>query len=268
MIEKKDVESNIDSEQTPEEREHRAELRREHRPKAIRERLKQPTLHSYLGDGVLGAIDGSITTFAVVAGTVGGGLSPGVAIILGFANLLADGFSMAVSNYLGTKSETEQIERTREREEHEIRTIPHGEREEIRQIFKMKGFEGETLEEIVSVISSDREVWIDTMLKEEHNVVPEIRNPTRAALVTFLAFLIVGLIPLLSFLVPGLEGNLRFLISIVATGVAFAIVGFVKGRVLDRSIPRSMLETLLTGGGAAAVAYFAARGLKMMFGVD
>jgi VIT1/CCC1 family predicted Fe2+/Mn2+ transporter len=71
-------------------------------------------------DFVYGAIDGSVTTFAVVAGVVGAALSPSIILILGFANLFADGFSMAIGNYLGTKSQKEYIEKERKREEWEI----------------------------------------------------------------------------------------------------------------------------------------------------
>ena len=88
-------------------------------------------------------------------------------IVLGFANLLADGLSMAVSNYQGTKSQREQVEQARRKEEHHIEQIPEGEREEVRQIFARKGFEGGVLEKIVEVITQDRQLWIRTMLTEE-----------------------------------------------------------------------------------------------------
>jgi hypothetical protein len=85
-------------------------LEPEHRPEAVRRRLAERRGQSYLGDAVLGGIDGCVTTFAVVAGAVGGGFPGLVVIVLGFANLLADGFSMAVSNYQGTKSQRERVE--------------------------------------------------------------------------------------------------------------------------------------------------------------
>ena len=78
-----------------------------HTPDLIQQRLKAPTRHSYLRDFVYGAIDGTVTTFAVVSGVAGAGLSSGVIIVLGLANLVGDGFSMAASNYLGTKTEEE-----------------------------------------------------------------------------------------------------------------------------------------------------------------
>ena len=139
----------------------------EHSPDAISRRLANKPVHGYLGDAVLGAIDGCVTTFAIVAGAVGAGFSGGVVVILGFANLIADGFSMAASNYLGTKSERERIDNIRLAEDRQIEVLPEGEREEIRQIFVRKGFTGEVLEKIVATITANRPLWVETMVREE-----------------------------------------------------------------------------------------------------
>ena len=82
------------------------ELHLSHTPQAIQERFREGVKHSYLKDFIYGAIDGAVTTFAVVSGVVGAGLSSNVIIILGVANLVADGFSMAVSNFSGYTSRT------------------------------------------------------------------------------------------------------------------------------------------------------------------
>lgn len=232
----------------------------------MRRRLSERRRQSYLGDAVLGGIDGCVTTFAVVAGAVGGGFSGLVVIILGFANLFADGFSMAVSNYQGTKSEREQVEEARRSEERHIEEIPTGEREEIRQIFASKGFEGETLENIVEVITNDRRLWVDTMLTEELGLEVEGPNPLRAALATFVSFLIVGFIPLAPFIVPNLSQETSFLASSIGAACAFFGVGTAKGLVLGRSAFRAGLETLLTGGGAALLAYVVGAWLRQAFG--
>lgn len=249
----------------PTEAPHSAELDEEHQAEAIRHRLSQGSKHSYLSDAVLGGIDGCVTTFAVVAGAVGGGLSGVVIIVLGFANLLADGFSMAASNYLGAKSEREQVGKARRTEERHIAQVPQGEREEVRQIFARKGFEGDVLEKIVDVITSDRKLWVETMLTEELGLQLVGRSPIRAGLSTFVAFLVVGLVPLLPFLIPGLDAAQRFLFSILATGLAFLGVGMAKGRVLARPVFKSGIVTLLVGGLAAALAYGMGHGVRSLY---
>jgi VIT1/CCC1 family predicted Fe2+/Mn2+ transporter len=130
-----------------------------HAPDAIRRRLRLGASYSYLRDFVYGAIDGAVTTFAVVSGVAGAGLDAEIVLILGGANLVGDGFSMAAGNYLGTRAESQQRDRLRRMEERHIDLVPAGEREEIRQIFAAQGFEGHDLQRAVEVITSDRPRW-------------------------------------------------------------------------------------------------------------
>ena len=238
----------------------------EHSPDAIRLRLANKPVHGYLGDAVLGAIDGCVTTFAIVAGAVGAGFSGGVVVILGFANLIADGFSMAASNYLGAKSERERIDKVRLTEEGHIDAIPEGEREEIRQIFVRKGFTGEVLEKIVATITANRPLWVETMVREEFGMEMTGRRPLKAACATFAAFVCAGFLPLLSFVIPYLEGPTRFRVSALLAAVTFAMIGVAKGIVIERSIWRAGLETLLVGGGAAVLAYGVGAWLRYLYG--
>lgn len=238
--------------------ESREAYQHQHDPEKIAARLESGPESIYLKDFVYGAIDGAVTTFAVVAGVAGAGLAPGVVIILGFANLLADGFSMAISNFLGTRAENQYREQARRRELDEIHKWPEGEREEVKQIYARKGFDGALLEQVVNVLTDDKDRWVDVMLQEEHGMSLTDHHAGRAGLATFVAFLLVGLIPLLPYLVNwtgATEIAAPFLWSSIMTSVAFFWVGAVKGRFVNQSWLLSGAETLGIGGVAAAMAY-------------
>lgn len=241
-------------------------LRRQHQPAAIEQRLGAPLQPRYVADAVLGAIDGCVTTFAVVAGAVGAGFSAEVALIMGFANLLADGFSMAVSNYEAIKALHEFRETARATEEEHIAQVPEGEREEIRQIFAHKGFTGETLEQIVETICQDRQLWVETMLSEEYGLQQAPPAPLTCAGVTFTTFLLAGSLPLLPLFISTLPVPLQFLISALLAAAVFFSIGMLKSLVFAKPLLRSGLGTLLTGGAAASVAFLTGHLLQHLFG--
>ncbi|MEZ5426719.1 MAG: VIT1/CCC1 transporter family protein [Pyrinomonadaceae bacterium] len=223
----------------------------DHSPEAIQSRLAT-IHHNYIRDWIYGGIDGAVTTFAVVSGVAGAQLEPLVVLILGFANLIADGFSMAASNYLGTRAEQDDYRRLERIEYRHVEQFPEGEREEIRQIYLDKGFEGEELEKAVELITSDKDRWVKTMLTEEYGLPAEIRSPWRAAGSTFSAFLICGLVPLIPYLFR-VENS--FTVSSVLTGITFFLIGSVKSRWSTASWLRSGGETFLVGALAAILAY-------------
>jgi VIT1/CCC1 family predicted Fe2+/Mn2+ transporter len=236
----------------------RSDLRASHTPAAIRARLRAGPHSSYLRDFVFGGIDGAVTTFAVVSGVAGAGLSSGVVVILGVANLVGDGFSMAAGNFLGTRAEGQLREQARRNEERHIAQIPEGEREEIRQIFAAQGFSGADLERAVEVITSDRRRWVDTMLKEEYGLPLTGPSPLRAAATTFAAFLLVGLLPLVPFLLAllfRLPIPAPYVWSAALTGAAFFAVGAAKSRFVDEPWLKAGVQTVLVGGLAAALSY-------------
>jgi VIT1/CCC1 family predicted Fe2+/Mn2+ transporter len=241
-------------------------LRDGHTPEAVRRRLANRPARSHLGDAVLGGIDGCVTTFAVVGAAAGAGFPARVSLVIGLANLLADGFSMAVSNFQSAHSQRDLVARSRREEERHIELVPEGEREEIRQIYAAKGFEGETLEAIVRVITSDRRLWVETMLREELGLDPEGPRPLAAATSTFLAFLAVGAFPLAPFLLPGLFPGSQVAASATFAALAFLGIGMVKGQVTGRPTLLAGLETLVAGGTAAALAFGVGHFLRQSFG--
>jgi VIT1/CCC1 family predicted Fe2+/Mn2+ transporter len=230
-----------------------------HHPREIARRLEKGPRASYLRDWVYGGIDGTVTTFAIMAGVVGANLSAGVVLVLGIANLLADGFSMAAANYTSTKAEHDEYEQIRRMEERHVDLAPEGEREEVRQIFQAKGFEGEALETAVGVITEQRERWIDTMMTEEHGMPAITRSPLKAALMTFIAFVACGSVPILPFALPISEPLLP---AMLATGATFFAIGSLRSHWSPTPWWRAGLETLAIGMLAAGVAYIVGDLLK------
>lgn len=237
------------------------QMEHEHSSEAIRRRLESGPTHNYLRDWIYGGIDGAVTTLAVVTGVAGAQLSKWIILALGFANLFADGFSMAASNYLGTKAERDDWRRLEGIEHRHIDLAPEGEREEVRQIFERKGFEGDDLERIVHLVTSDRERWVQTMLTDEYGLPHEIRSPWIAALSTFTAFLICGLVPLLPYL---LWTEQSLMVSVVLTGTVFLTIGSIKSRWSTSPWWHSGMTTLLVGAIAALLAYFTGLMVKQL----
>ncbi len=214
--------------------------------------------YNWVADFVYGGIDGAVTTFAVVAGVEGASLSVPIILILGFANLFADGFSMSVGKYSSDKSELEQFEKVRRIEYQHLKDKPEHEREEIREIMKEYGFKGKDLDRAVEIITSDEDVWVDLMMRKEFNMTLENIDPMKGALATFISFVLIGFIPLMGYVFKpliGLEEDGTFILTCAATLLALFIVGTVKGRFSERNWILSGLETLFIGGAAAAIAY-------------
>lgn len=220
---------------------------------------------SYLSDFIYGAIDGTVTTFAVVSGVAGAQLSGALVVVLGLANLVGDGFSMAASNYLGTRAEEQLREVARSSEEKQIREHPEGEREEIRQIFISRGLAGDVLEGAVEAITSDEKRWVDMMLQDELGLALVGPSAVKSAMVTFVAFVIAGMVPLLAFVAPFISPitiEEPFFWSAILTAATFFGVGAAKSMVVEQSWYAAGMETTLVGGAAAGLAYFIGVALK------
>ncbi len=212
----------------------------------------------YLGEFVYGGIDGSVTTFAVVAGSAGAGLESSIVIILGFANLIADGFAMSVGSFLSTKSEKQKYQKHKSVEYWEVDNLPEKEKEEIREIYAAKGFSGELLEQVVDTITADKDRWVDVMMKEELEMAEETKSPLAMGGVTFLSFALFGMVPLLIYVIDYLNpvSNNLFFISSILTALCFIAIGFLKSAVTNTSRFRSIWETLVLGGAAATLSYY------------
>ena len=226
--------------------------------------------YNWIPDFVYGGIDGSVTTFAVVAGVVGAHLSTPTILILGFANLLADGFSMAVGKYSSDKAERERIEVIRADEMRSIQEKPLEEKEEIREILERFGFKGKDLTRAENIITANPKVWVQMMLQHEFHVIEENLQPFKGAVATFLAFQMIGAIPLTGYVLASFfpwSDQAVFAGTSVATVLALFFVGTVKARFTERNAILSGFETAAYGSAAAFIAYLVGNLLAKLLGV-
>lgn len=229
------------------------EVRKAHEAGHATEKYHATFGGSYIRDVVYGANDGIITTFAVVAGVAGASLSSNIVLILGFANLLADGLAMAIGNYLGTKSEQEYMKKEREMEEWEIKHVPDCEIKEIRDIYKAKGFKGKSLTKMVDLVTSNKELWVDTMMIDELGILPnDDTSAFKNGLATFVSFAIAGVFPLLPYV---LFPSNSFNTSIIFTALSLFTVGALRTFITKKNWIIAGFEMLFVGAIAAVVAY-------------
>ncbi len=211
----------------------------------------------YLKSAVYGGLDGTITTFAVVAGVAGAALSANVVLIMGFANLIGDGLSMAIGDYLSTKSEREYHKAERRRETWEFENYPAGEKTEMVEIYMQKGYAKKEAEDIVARMAQNKEAFVDVMMVEELGIMESDESPVKNALVTFGSFLLFGFIPVLAFVLAlwiGVAFN-AFLVASLLTALTLFALGAFKTKVTGKNWFYSGFEMLLVGGIAAGAAY-------------
>jgi len=217
------------------------------------------TVAKYLPEFVYGGIDGLVTTFAVVAWATGANLDLSIVLILGFANLFADGFSMSVGAYLANKSEHDHYKKNLAMEYREIEHLREKEIQEIRDIYLAKWFEGKLLEQVVATIIADDDRRVDVMMKEELGLTEPDKNPFLVWASTLVSFVIIGLIPLLTYVVSyvsDMDPASLFPLSIWLTACGFIGIGFMKSYVNQTNKRKAMLETVLLWWLAAGVAYY------------
>jgi len=235
-------------------KQHKTTREHGHSDEEIAKRIAKVNETSLLKDFVYGAIDGTVTTFAIISGVAGAGLSQGVIIALGLANVLADGFSMAASNYLGTRSELQNHRRITETENRHISNFRAGEITELKAILSHHGLSGTDLNSATDIITRCKPLWINLMLAGEYGLSPVEPRPLAASIATFIAFVACGLLPLLPFL---LNSDSAYIIAAGITAMTFLIIGAMRSRWSTQSWWLSALQTLLIGGCAATIAYVA-----------
>jgi VIT1/CCC1 family predicted Fe2+/Mn2+ transporter len=231
------------------------------------EKIHQSEHGLYISDLVYGANDGIITTFAVVSGAAGASLSPGTIVILGLANMVADGISMGLSNYLGISSKLDFQKQERLREEFEVENFPEKERDEVREILLRWGVPEKHLEEILDAVTSNKKRWVDLMMREELGIYEDkVVYPMKHGLVTMVAFMVAGFLPLTPY-VFGLQSESQFAVSIAATAGSLFAVGSARTLITGANWLKSGIQMLVVGGFAAFASYYVGALVKNIFNI-
>jgi vacuolar iron transporter family protein len=215
----------------------------------------------YLGDAVYGALDGTVTTFAIISGAVGAGLPQRYVIILGMANLFADGFSMAVGSYMSQKSHLQYLNKKRLAIEDKINHQKEVAIQELKNIYQDKGFDGFNLTQAINIISAQPRIWAQELL-DSKGLHQEVSRPLITSLVTFTAFVLVGSMPLipLTFFT-----NIYFWEILILVSVVLFMVGSLRSRLTSITWWRGGLEVMLAGITASFIAYAIGEFLNKLF---
>lgn len=223
-----------------------------------------------ISDVILGGQDGLVNVLGVTLGVASATNNPFVVLVAGLAATFAETISMAAVAYTSVKADRDYYNAERALEEEEIEKIPQHEIEEIREIYAKKGFGGKLLDDMVKVITSNKKVWVDTMLTEELNLSPRFGgSPLKSAGVVFVATLIGSLIPLIPFTLFNLfTVGSAIIISLLLSVLVLFIVGVVKARLTVGNWFISGLELAIIGSVAAGTGYFIGLGLGKAFGTN
>jgi vacuolar iron transporter family protein len=226
---------------------------------------EHPEAHRIAGewirDATLGANDGLVSILTLLAGVAGAEVSGSTVLIAGLAGLVAGAISMGVGAYVSAKAYRSYYRKELRKEVEEMREKPQVEREEIRRIYRDRGFEGDLLERVVDKITSDPRVWLKVMMTEELGLSSQFGRPVGAAAVVFVAFLIGGAVPILPFLWA--EGFPALVQAFVLTAAALLLAGGIRSRFTGEMPLRAGIELV----GMAAIGVGAALLIGRLIGV-
>jgi vacuolar iron transporter family protein len=213
-----------------------------------------------LRDAMFGLNDGLVAAFAVTSGVAGAFSSTKIVVMAGLAEMLGGAVSMGLAAYASARAHLEFYRSEEQRERDEIRKWPEHERDEIRSIYRDKGFSGPLLDQIVSHITADPTRWRSVMMREELGFGAEVMEPPiRSALTVGGAYLVGAAVPMLPYLL--VEPTAGIFLSAIATVIALFVVGAAKTMLTGRTWWRSGLESMGIGLVAAVVTYGVGRSL-------
>ena len=206
-------------------------------------------------DVVIGMADGLTVPFALAAGLTGAIDQSRLVVVAGLAEIVAGSIAMGLGGYLAARSEAEHYESERAREEREIIEKPAAERAEVREILEGYGLTREQSDPIIAAFEARPKTWVDWMMRFELGLEePDPKRAIRSAMNIAGAYIAGGMIPLAPYMMVA-TASTALPYSVVATILALAIFGYIKGRFTGAPPLRSSVQTTVIGGLAAGAAF-------------
>lgn len=215
-----------------------------------------PAAHKIEGSGIrdatLGANDGLVSVLTIIAGAAGAASGKTV-LLAGVAALIGGAISMGIGAYVSAKAYRAYYAKELARELLEMRELPQVERDEIRDVYRARGFEGELLERVVDTITSNPAVWLRVMMQEELGLSQGFGEPLGAAFTVALAFLVGGVVPIVPFIVG--SGLAALGASFFFTAAALLVGGAIRARFTGENLVRAGAELIAMAAVGVGVAY-------------
>lgn len=215
---------------------------------------------------VFGLEDGLVATTGTVAGLAAGTANARIVILSGIVLTVVEALSMAAGSYLSSKSHRQVLEKRIRDEKEEIETKPEEETEELRLMYRARGFNEEEIGILVRRIISDKKLWLEEMIAKELRIGGgELDEPRQNALIMGLAYVIGGAIPVLPYallpIVPAIWA------SVLAAGLALFALGYWKATVTGLNRLRGGAEMLAIAAAAALAGYAIGKVIGAAFGL-
>lgn len=218
----------------------------------------------WIREFILGGQDGLVNVLGLILGVATATSDVKFVIVAGISALFAESISMGLVAYTSSKAALDFYRSMRAEEEKEIATVPKEEEREIRTIYHHKGFRGKMLDQIVKHITSDKKLWLETMMQDELRLFPDQSSkPGKVGWVVFLATVVGSLVPLMPFFFFDVRNGT--ILSVIFSIVVLFAAGVVKAKLTIGGLKRSGFEMAAIGTLAAIAGYGVGKVLEVVF---
>ncbi|KAK4418705.1 hypothetical protein Salat_2283300 [Sesamum alatum] len=221
---------------------------------------------------VYAGLDAIVTSFSLISSISAGHLSSVDVLVLGFANLVADGISMGFGDFVSTSTERDVAAKERSVTEWDVENRRRSQQEELVQRYQALGMTAADAAMVVSIFAKYPDILVDEKMAGRGIQSADQNNkPWKNGLVTFAAFLVFGCAPILAFiiLIPFTDDDkMKFIGACVMSAVALALLGLAKAKIAGQNTAVSMGITLFNGAIAGLAAYAIGWTLRNLAGLQ